>query len=48
LLIGWVAGFWPMLQVLSLPLYLLAIVVGGYFFGREALQARFRYSFVQP
>lgn len=39
LLIGWVAGFWPAFQVLSLPLYLSAIVVGGYFFGREALQA---------
>lgn len=39
LLIGWVAGFWPAFQVPSLPLYLSAIVVGGYFFGREALQA---------
>lgn len=39
LLIGWIAGFWPAFEVLSLPLYLSAIVVGGYFFGREALQA---------
>ena len=36
--IGWISGFWPAFGFLSLPLYLSAIVVGGYLFGREALQ----------
>jgi len=38
LLVGWFCSLWPLVQVLSLPLYLSAIVIGGYFFGREALQ----------
>lgn len=39
LLIGWLASLSPATAVASLPLYVLAIPVGGYFFGREAIEA---------
>ncbi len=38
LLIGWLGGFWPATEVLSVPIFLSAIAIGGFFFGREALQ----------
>ena len=38
LLVGWLGGFWPATEILSVPLFLSAMVIGGYFFGREALQ----------
>lgn len=39
LLAGWLAHLSPATATASLPLYLLAIPVGGYFFGREAIEA---------
>lgn len=38
LLVGWLASMAPGTAVASLPLYVLAILVGGYFFGREAIE----------
>lgn len=37
LLVGWLAGWATGAEVVSFPIYLSAIVIGGYFFGREAL-----------
>lgn len=38
LLIGWLGGFAGLPAVASTAIYLVAIVVGGYYFGREALE----------
>jgi len=38
LLVGWLASMAPATTVASLPLYVVAILVGGYFFGREAIE----------
>jgi len=38
LLAGWLAGLSPVTDVGSLPLYIAAILIGGYFFGREAVE----------
>ena len=38
LLVGWLAGWATGVEFVSFPIYLSAIVIGGYFFGREALE----------
>ena len=38
LFLGWLASRAPATAVASLPLYVVAILVGGYFFGREAIE----------
>lgn len=38
LLAGWFASMAPATAIASLPLYVVAILVGGYFFGREAIE----------
>jgi len=38
LLAGWLASMAPATAVASLPLYVMAILIGGYFFGREAIE----------
>lgn len=38
LLVGWLAGWATGAEFVSFPIYLSAIVIGGYFFGREALE----------
>ena len=38
LLTGWLAGMAPATVAASVPVYILAILVGGYFFGREAIE----------
>jgi heavy metal translocating P-type ATPase len=37
-LLGWLAGHWPETAIAAWPLSVTAIVVGGYFFGREAIE----------
>ncbi len=38
LLIGWIGGFAGLPEAASTAMYLVAIVVGGYYFGREAVE----------
>lgn len=38
LLVGWVGGFAGLPEATSTAIYLVAIVVGGYYFGREAVE----------
>ncbi len=38
LLLGWTAGLAGAPDVVSSPIYILAIVIGGYYFGREAIE----------
>lgn len=38
LLAGWLVGMTPGTEVASLALYIAAILIGGYFFGREAIE----------
>jgi len=38
LLVGWLGGFGGLPEAASTAIYLVAIVVGGYYFGREALE----------
>ncbi|MEN2980452.1 cation-translocating P-type ATPase [Tistrella bauzanensis] len=38
LLAGWLASLAPATEIAAVPLYVAAILVGGYFFGREAVE----------
>ncbi len=38
LLVGWLASMAPAAEVPAVPLYIVSILIGGYFFGREAIE----------
>lgn len=38
LLVGWLASMAPVTEIVAVPLYVVSILAGGYFFGREAIE----------